>query len=73
MSTLLKQVIENIGELTSNEKVLVARSLISSLETEYDKSVDDAWGELAEKRIIELETGAIEGVSWNEIINVVRS
>ncbi len=73
MSAVFKQVIQDIGELSSNEKALVAHCLISSLETKHDDSVDVAWGELAEKRFLELESGAVEGVSWDEIKNKVIS
>ena len=71
MSAALKQVIENIEELTSGEKALVAHCLISSLEKKHDESVDNAWAELAEKRFSELESGVVKGVSWHEIRNEV--
>lgn len=71
MSAILKQVIENIEELTSGEKALVAHCLISLLEIKHDESVDNAWAELAEKRFSELESGVIKGVSWDEIRNEV--
>ena len=71
MSAVLKQVIENIEELTSGEKALVAHCLISSLEIKHDESVDNAWAELAEKRFHDLETGVVKGVSWSEIKNEV--
>jgi len=71
MSAVLKQVIENIEELTSGEKALVAHCLISSLEIKHDESVDNAWAELVEKRFSDLETGTVKGVSWSEIKNEV--
>lgn len=71
MSAILKQVIENIEELTSGEKALVAHCLISSLEVKHDESVDNAWAELAEKRFSELKSGVVKGVSWNEIKNEI--
>jgi hypothetical protein len=43
MSVAFKQVIKNIGNLTSNEKALSAHYLISSLEVKHDDSVDQAW------------------------------
>ena len=72
MSALFKQVIENISDLTSDEKALVAHCLISSLEAKHDNSVDEAWGELAQKRLMELESGTVNGVSWNNIKNKVK-
>jgi putative addiction module component (TIGR02574 family) len=67
MSAAFKQVVENIKNLSSEEKALVAHCLISSLESEPEEGVDEAWAELAEKRYQELESGAVKGVSWDEI------
>ncbi len=72
MSAAFKQVIENIENLSSDEKALVAHCLISSLEVKHDNSVDQAWGELAQQRFTELESGAVKGVSWNEIKNKIK-
>ena len=72
MSAVLKQVIENIENLSSDEKALVAHCLISSLEVKQDDSVDQAWGELAQQRFTELESGTVKGVSWNEIKNKIK-
>jgi len=73
MSVVFKQVIQNIGELSSDEKALVAHCLISSLETKHDDSVDEAWGELANKRYLELKSGAVDAVSWSDIKKEVTS
>jgi hypothetical protein len=67
MSAVFKQVIENIENLSSDEKALVAHCLISSLEVKHDDSVDQAWGELANQRLSELKSGVVKGVSWSEI------
>lgn len=72
MSVVFKQVLENIGELSSDEKALVAHCLIASLELKQDDGVEDAWAELAKKRYLELESGAVKGVSWEEIRNKVE-
>jgi len=73
MSAVFKQVIQGIGELSSDEKALVAHCLISSLEIKHDDSVDVAWGKLAKKRFLELESGSVEGVSWDKIRNKVTN
>ena len=72
MSTALKQVIENIGRLSSDEKALVAHCLISSLEVRHDDNVDQAWGELALQRFSELDSGSVKGISWNDIKNKIK-
>ncbi len=72
MSAKLKQVIETIGELSSDEKALLAHCLIASLEAAPEDGVDDAWHSLAEKRFSELESGKVKGVSWQEIRKSVQ-
>ena len=72
MSAVFKQVIENIENLSSDEKALVAHCLVSSIEVKHDDSVDQAWGELAQQRFTELESGVVKGVSWNEIKNKIK-
>lgn len=42
MSAIFKQIIENIGDLTADERALVAHCLIYSLEIKHDDHVDDA-------------------------------
>ena len=73
MSAAFNQVIQNIGELSADEKALVAHCLISSLESKHDDNVDNAWAELAQKRFIELESGMVKGVSWESIKKEVSS
>ena len=72
MSTKMKQVIEEIKELSAQERALVAHCLISSLENKQDEDVDNAWGELAEKRLKELEAGSVQARSWSEIKKGVK-
>ena len=67
MSAVFKEVIKNIGELSSDEKAFVARCLISSLETRHDDSVDQAWGKLSERRYLELMSGSVKSHTWEEI------
>ena len=67
MSAVFNQIIQNIGDLNSDEKALVAHCLISSLESKHDDNVDQAWSEIAKTRFAELESGAVKGVSWESI------
>jgi hypothetical protein len=72
MSVIFRQVIENIGKLSSEERAMVAHCLISSLEGQPEDGVDDAWVELAEKRFSELESGTVRGASWQDVKSVVK-
>ena len=73
MSIGVKQVLENIKELSSQEKALVAHCLISSLESKQEDGVDDAWAELAEKRLQELKSGSVKAVSWEDIKKSIKN
>ncbi len=72
MSAKLKQVIETIGELSSDERALLAHCLIASLDKAPEDGVDDAWHSLAERRFSDLESGKVKGVSWQEIKKSVQ-
>ncbi len=72
MSAAFKQAIENIKDLSPDERALVAHCLISSLESRQDEGVDEAWAELSEKRLMELKSGEVKGVSWRDIKNKVK-
>jgi putative addiction module component (TIGR02574 family) len=72
MTTKLKQVIENLKKLSTDERALVAHCLISSLETHQEEGVEDAWADLAEKRYAELVSGDVEPVSWEEVKKEVK-
>ena len=72
MSTKMKQIIEEIKELSAQERALIAHCLISSLENKQDEDVENLWGELAEKRLNEIETGTVQAKSWSEIRKRIR-
>jgi hypothetical protein len=72
MLSNVQQVIEKSKHLNAHDRALVAHCLISSLETVQDDSVEQAWAELAEKRLSELTSGSIEAVSWEDIKKRVK-
>ena len=68
----VRQFIERTKYFSSGERALIAHCLISSLDTRQDKGVDQAWGELAERRYEELVSGKVAPVSWNDIKKEVK-
>ncbi len=72
MAATIKQVIENIKELSADERAFVAHCLISSLEIRHDENVDEAWAVLAEKRYAELAAGSVKAISWEEIKSEIK-
>jgi len=59
----VKDIIESTKYLSAKERALIARCMISSLETRQDNGVDPAWSELAQKRFTELISGNTRPVS----------
>lgn len=72
MTTRLKDVMEEAKHLNASDRALMARLLISSLDTEGGEGVDQAWLELAERRFDELTSGAVKAVSWEQIEQKIR-
>ena len=72
MATKIRQVIEDIKKLSSDERALVAHCLLSSLETTQEEGVEEAWADLAERRYVELVSGDVEPVSWEEVKKEVK-
>ncbi len=72
MSARVKQLIENIRNLSADERALVAHCLISSLESKQDDDVDDAWAVLAENRYSDLESGITKPASWQDIKKEIK-
>jgi len=68
----INQVMEGVKELSSKDKALVAHCLIASLESKQDAGVDEAWGELAERRFDDLVAGRVDAVSWADIKSAVK-
>jgi hypothetical protein len=40
--------------------------------SKHDDAVDDAWSELAQQRFNELNSGSVEGVSWEQIKKKIK-
>lgn len=71
MTIAMNKAIEDLQELTPNEKGFVAQYLISSLDTVQDADAQNEWAELAKKRFESLENGDVQSVSWESIKNQI--
>ena len=67
MPDKMKWILENIKTLSPYEKATLAHCLISSLDDASETHVDEAWVQIAERRFAQLESGAVQPVSWEEI------
>lgn len=54
-------------ELSEEERVGLGYELISSAEPEVDPAVQDAWRDVVEKRLADVDAGRVEAVSGEEV------
>ncbi len=59
--------------LTPEERALVAHFLISSLDEPTNEESTEKWITLAHSRLLELKTGKVNPVSWNNIKRKIKS
>ncbi len=67
---MTKEVIElfkRASDLPESDRATLAGLLIDSLETARDSGVDAAWDEEIERRLTELDSGAVKAVPWEAV------
>ena len=67
MSHSAEKVLKEALQLSENERASVAGALIESLHAEPPLHVENAWEEVIERRVRELETGTAETVPWSDV------
>ena len=67
MSPSAKKVLVEALHLTETERASVAGALIESLHTEPQTGVDEAWEQVIERRVRELEAGTAKTLPWSEV------
>jgi putative addiction module component (TIGR02574 family) len=60
------RLLEEALALPSSERARLAASLISSLDTEEDLNVEQAWRVEVNRRVAELDNGTAEAIDWEE-------
>jgi putative addiction module component (TIGR02574 family) len=67
MAIELRQLFREALELTDNDRATLAGLLIESLEAPPDPDVESAWAEEAECRWLEIQSGKVQTIPWEEI------
>ena len=67
MSTHVTELFEKASILSEKERATLAGLLIESLESEVDPDVDETWRIEIERRLAELDSGAVETVPWETV------
>ncbi len=67
MAASAKELYERAMSLNDEERAELVGMLLESLEIQDDEGVEAAWLEEIERRVAELDSGAVETVSWTEV------
>jgi putative addiction module component (TIGR02574 family) len=53
--------------LPTEDRAALAGSLLESLDTEVDEDVEAAWGNEVNRRVTELNSGAVKTIPWTQV------
>ncbi|HVI72101.1 MAG TPA: addiction module protein [Pyrinomonadaceae bacterium] len=67
MSTHVTELFAKASALSDKDRATLAGLLIESLESETDPDVEEAWRVEIERRLAELDSGAVETVPWEVV------
>jgi putative addiction module component (TIGR02574 family) len=67
MARSARELFEEAMRLDPEERATLMRLLIETLDAESEEGVEDAWRVEIERRMAELDSGAVEAVPWEEI------
>lgn len=67
MTTHVTELFEKASVLSESDRATLAGLLIESLESEVDPDVEEAWRLEIERRVAELDSGAVETVPWEVV------
>ena len=66
MSSKAQKVLQEALTLPPAERADVAATLLDSLDEQEDEGVEQAWAQEIERRIREVESGAVKMIPWSE-------
>jgi putative addiction module component (TIGR02574 family) len=67
MARSARELFEEAMRLAPEERATLMRLLIETLDAESEEGVEDAWRIEIERRMAELDSGAVEAVPWEEL------
>jgi len=67
MARSARELFEEAMRLDPQERATLMRLLIDTLDAESEEGVEDAWRVEIERRMAELDSGAVEAVPWEEL------
>ncbi len=67
MGTTARKLFEEAMKLDPDERAALTGLLIESLEPESEEGVEETWIAEIERRMAELDSGAVQTVPWEEL------
>jgi putative addiction module component (TIGR02574 family) len=67
MARSARELFEEAMRLDPAERAILMRLLIDTLDSDSEEGAEDAWRAEVERRIAELDSGAVEAVPWEEL------
>jgi putative addiction module component (TIGR02574 family) len=67
MAKSARELFEEAMRLDPKERAALMRLLIEALDGETEEGVDDAWRVEVERRMAELDSGAVAAIPWQEV------
>ncbi|PYM24853.1 MAG: addiction module protein [Candidatus Rokuibacteriota bacterium] len=62
-----RELFEEAMRLDPEERATLMRLLIDTLDAESEEGSEDAWRTEVERRVAELDAGAVEPIPWEEL------
>ena len=67
MAKSARELFKEAMRLDPQERAALMRLLIEALDAETEQGVDDAWRVEIERRMVELDSGSVEAIPWEEV------
>jgi putative addiction module component (TIGR02574 family) len=67
MARSARELFEEAMRLDPEERATLVRLLIEAFDAEVEEGVEDAWRVEIERRMAELDSGAVETIPWEEV------
>ncbi|NJM48872.1 MAG: addiction module protein [Alkalinema sp. RU_4_3] len=72
MDATLDNLMTTALTLTPDARIILAERLLKSLDTSEQAEIDNAWAELSDQHITEIETGQVTLISKDTILQQIR-
>ena len=73
MLSTFEEILSAALSLPPHERVMLSEHLLASLDGPYQKQIDDAWAEEAERRMREIDEGRVEAIGGELVMQRIRS